>query len=407
MAARSLSLAAYCALAGRGRAQLPDRSVTRPSGDLVWLHLGNSEDLLSVAGIADRLTQTRLDLSILVTLDETAKIDWALFDKEPRCFLRPAPSEHPKAVAAFLEHWKPDLALWLWGELRPSLVDSALNADIPMHLVAAQAEGFDSQRDRWLPEVSRTLLQQFLSVTVRSEEARSKLLRLGVKREVISPAPAMHPPGKLLQCNPEDLDEITASLSVRPVWLAAMITKDEIEPLLTALRITLRSAHRLMLVIMCADRADMAMMCEAVEAANLRMANWSEGEWPEDLTQVLLVDAHDELGLWYRVATLTFLGKSLCMGARGTDPLPAAALGTAILYGPHIRDHLPSYTRLANAGAARIVNDATSLGHAAAQLIQPDKAAVMAHAGWSVVSEGAEGIDAVLDLVQTALDGEG
>ena len=111
-----------------------------------------------------------------------------------------------------------------------------------------------------------------------------------------------------------------------------------------------------------------------------------------------------ELGLWYRLATVSFLGGSLSPGIGGTEPMAAAALGTAILYGPNVRRYMPSYTRLANAGAARIVNDAASLSSAVTHLIAPDHAAAMAHAGWDVVSEGAEVVDTVIALVRDSLE---
>ena len=87
-------------------------------------------------------------------------------------------------------------------------------------------------------------------------------------------------------------------------------------------------------------------------------------------------------------------------------PFEAAALGSAVLYGPKVRNFLPSYGRLATAGAARIVNDAGALGNAVSRLIAPDQAATMAHAGWDVISEGAELADRVIEMVQDRLDEE-
>ena len=90
--------------------------------------------------------------------------------------------------------------------------------------------------------------------------------------------------------------------------------------------------------------------------------------------------------------------------AGGCDPLDAAALGSAVLYGPKVRHYMASYSRLAAAGAARIVNDSDALGAAVSTLIAPEHAAAMAHAGWDVISQGAALTDRVLDLVQDALD---
>jgi len=91
-------------------------------------------------------------------------------------------------------------------------------------------------------------------------------------------------------------------------------------------------------------------------------------------------------------------------GRDAVDPLEAAALGSAILYGPRVGRHVQSFTRLATAGAARIINDSTALGMAVTRLVAPDQAAMMAHAGWDVVSEGAALMDRITDLVQDALD---
>jgi len=166
----------------------------------------------------------------------------------------------------------------------------------------------------------------------------------------------------------------------------------------------MRITHRLLLVLEPADPDRIPSLLAELERQDMPRAIWSRGEWPDDGTQVLVADQPGELGLWYRLATVTFLGGSLAQGHGGTEPMAAAALGTAILYGPNVRRYLPSYTRLANAGAARIVNDEMSLGSAVSNLIAPENAASMAHAGWDVVSEGAEVVDRVIGLVQTTLD---
>ena len=125
-----------------------------------------------------------------------------------------------------------------------------------------------------------------------------------------------------------------------------------------------------------------------------RTAVWSEGEMPDETTQILLADTRGEMGLWYRLAPVTFMGSSLMPGHGGRDPYEPAALGSAILYGPNVGRYLAAYSRFAAAGAARIVKDSDSLAAAVQQCLAPDKAAQMATAGWEVASEGAEVTDA-------------
>jgi 3-deoxy-D-manno-octulosonic-acid transferase len=210
--------------------------------------------------------------------------------------------------------------------------------------------------------------------------------------------------GQSLDYAQSDFDTLSTALGGRPVWLAASVQSNEIQTVLAAHRHALRLSHRLLLVLNPASEEQAAECQSRLSTEGLRSARWEDGEMPDDNCQVLLATAQNELGLWYRVAPLSFLGSSLSSGQHGLDPFQAAALGTAILYGPNVRSHMPSYTRLAAAGAARIVNDAGALGVAVARLISPDHAASMAMSGWDIVSQGAAITDHITELVINALD---
>ena len=79
-------------------------------------------------------------------------------------------------------------------------------------------------------------------------------------------------------------------------------------------------------------------------------------------------------------------------------------MGTAIIYGPNVGRHLAAYSRLVDAGAARIVRDTESLSGAVTQLLAPDRAAAMAHAGWDIVSSSAMVADEIVETVQDCID---
>jgi hypothetical protein len=127
------------------------------------------------------------------------------------------------------------------------------------------------------------------------------------------------------------------------------------------------------------------------------------GEMPDAEANVYLADTMGELGLWYRVAPTSLVGGSL-QPIGGHNPFEPAALGSAILHGPFVTNFVDIYQRLTEAGAARLVTGPDTLAEAVHELMNPDKAASMAHAAWEVVSQGAEVTDRALDAIFDRLD---
>ena len=71
-----------------------------------------------------------------------------------------------------------------------------------------------------------------------------------------------------------------------------------------------------------------------------------------------------DMGLWYRLAPVSFIGHSLTPDLEGKNPFEAAALGSAILHGPHMSYFAESYAGLGEEGGTRLVADADDLAEA-------------------------------------------
>jgi 3-deoxy-D-manno-octulosonic-acid transferase len=401
---RSFGLAAYRALSRRSANPGFAPSGPRPKGQLVWIQVSEPSKIAAIFDLADRIIAARDRVSLLITLLDEPDPDLVAQAQAKAILLDRTPSEHPEAVTAFLAHWRPDLCIWTWGGIRPNLVQQARAAGCPTALIDADTKGFDGRRDRWLPEVSRILLSDFSAILVRSAGARQRLMALGIPEDRLILTPPLQAGGKALNCEDSDLAEMSSMLGGRPVWLATSVQEEEVMTVLSAHRQALRLSHRLLLILHPASTALAERIRQKAVEEGFRLCVWYEGAVPDDNTQILLADDARDLGLFYRVAPVSFLGSSLASGHGGQNPFEAAALGSAVLYGPNVRRFLPFYTRLANAGAARIVNDAQTLGTAVIRLISPDQAAAMAHAGWDVISEGADVIDRVVTLVEKSLD---
>jgi len=403
---RSLGLAAYLALARRGgqAGGAPDRP--RPGGRVIWAHAVDAGRAHSLAGLEKQLTHHRPDISMVITVPANGAMDAGEEARAPRglAIWQPLPPDTLPAAEAFLGHWKPDLCLWSGGALQPALLICAARERVPLCLVDAEEALLERSRWPWPRDLPRAVLAEFTEIHARDEAAARQARRMGADPARVHVTGALQEEALALPYCEEDHETLARIMRTRPVWLAAMVQPEEIDTVLGAHREASRAAHRCVLIVVPDDPARSEEIAARIAAQGWRYIAWSEGGLPDEATQVILADTRGEMGLWYRLAPICFMGSSLVSGQHGRDPDEPAAHGSAILYGPNAARYLHRYSRYAEAGAARIVRDTDTLAAAVQALLPPDRAAAMAHAAWEVASSGAEVTDRVVELVLDVLD---
>ena len=127
-----------------------------------------------------------------------------------------------------------------------------------------------------------------------------------------------------------------------------------------------------------ASRTSSPSSCRAIPSAARRLpispvlpgsrsARRSADGEPERTTELYVVDTIGELGLFYRLAPLVFMGGSLVPHG-GQNPIEPAKLGAAILHGPHVHNFTDVYAALDGAGGALPVADGQNLTYALYEL---------------------------------------
>ncbi len=398
---RSISLAAYRILSWGVPNATGQPYVPRPTGEVIWIHIGTQERQRAVVDFCQRLQQARQNLSVVLTAPPEADLtrwDACMYP------LITLPSEQTGAARTFLDHWHPDIGLWVGGGVMPNLITRASEREIPLILIEAEVDIKVARGGRWLPDITRYTLDCFDTILATTPDVIRHIRRLGVSSSKVEVSPPLHVSPNPRPWPEDELIEMTHALSGRPVWLAAWIQDKEFISVLSAHRQAMRMLPRLALVLHVADISEADPLRQRLESMDLRCVNWDDGGTIEDTTQVILSSEPEDLGLWQRVSAVTFMGSSLERGAGGQDPLTATALGSAIIHGPFVHRHQQLYDQLDRASAARTVRSATELGDAVVALLAPDRAADMALAGWQIVTEGAPQADHLIDIVQDCLD---
>jgi 3-deoxy-D-manno-octulosonic-acid transferase len=390
----SLGLTLYN-LAGRPSLQTSPQRPARPRGALAWLHAPNAAALPAMAELARHLIEDDGVQVVLTCPDLPCTPTTAL--------LQPPPDDTPRAAMDFLDHWRPDIAVFAEGALLPAMIHACTLHKTPLLMVGARAPVV--QRDGWFPGLIRTCLQSFPQIMVLDDSAARAFRRAGADPDQIRIAGRMEEPSAALPYIESDRAALAQLMATRPVWLAADVAPDEMRHVIAAHRTALQLAHRLLLILVPHNAAATPMLAEELEAIEdwgvaLRRAE----QYPDSETQVYIPDG-SEYGLWYRLAPVTFLGGSLAGDGCARNPMEPAALGSAILYGPNAGAYGPAFGRLGPARAARMVGSGGDLAAALGDLLSPDRAARQAEAAWTIASEGAEATAIVLKAIRAVMDG--
>jgi len=138
----------------------------------------------------------------------------------------------------------------------------------------------------------------------------------------------------------------------------------------TAAHLKMRAARPDLLTIIVPRHPERGpLIAEQLKLANLTVALRSEGKLPEASTDIYVADTIGELGLFYALAPVAFIGGSLA-DRGGQNPVEAIKLGAAVLTGPNWQNFRDSYGELLRVDGCKEVSDAASLAAAALNLLE-------------------------------------
>ncbi|HTK36640.1 MAG TPA: glycosyltransferase N-terminal domain-containing protein [Caulobacteraceae bacterium] len=363
----------------------------RPQGALAWLHGASVGESLSLLPLIEALRSRRPGLAILVTSGTLTSAELMAQRLPADAIHQFAPVDGPRAAARFLDHWRPDLAVFVESELWPNLLVAARARDIPTALVSARLSEASLVGWARVPAAARALLSGFRLVMGQDQAAAERLARLGARddgRLNLKLAAAVPP------VDPAALDQLRQAADGRAILVAASTHPGEEAVVLEAFSGLAGRPDRPMLVIVPRHPARGAGI-----AATAPMRRQGAGD-SFGGADVYVADALGQLGTWFRLAHSAFVGGSLFPGVGGHNPIEAARLGAPIVVGPHVENWVDVYSALRAADAVAAVEDARSLGEAWARDLDDAGAAnARADRARAVANRGADGLDAAADAL--------
>lgn len=378
-------------------------SVARPVGDLVWLHGVSVGETLSLLPVVERLRHKRPDLTILVT-SGTLTSAQLLAQRLPAGVIHQfAPVDAPGAVTAFLDHWRPSLAVFVESELWPNLILEARKRGVK--LVLASARITERTVDGWrrFPGAAREILSAFDRILPQDETSAGRLHSLGAR---IDGQVNLKLSGEAPPHDAAAFTRLSAAIGDRPVVVAASTHDGEEIALVRALD---RLTDRLCLILVPRHPARSAEIAAALSRDGYRFARRSEGREPDRETDLYLADTLGEMGLFLRLADVVVMGGSFSAALEkppvgGHNPLEPARLGKPAVTGPDMSNWAAVTGALVQAGGLTVVEAPWDLPAVLAPLLaDTDAARAMGERGRRAAAEAGSGLDRLWDTLAPLL----
>jgi 3-deoxy-D-manno-octulosonic-acid transferase len=368
----------------------------RPDGRIAWVHGASVGEIVSLLPVMERLT--RRGFTVLVTSGTVTSAKMITRRLPPRVLHQFMPLDVPRYVRRFLNHWEPDLVLIAESELWPNMISEVHARGIPLILVNARLSERALRRWRRFPKSARHLLQSFDLCLAQSKADAERLATLGAPRVNIAgnlkfdvPAPP---------ADASSLATLTGLIGDRPVWVAASTHGGEEEMVAAAHRMLLPYQPDLLTIIAPRHPERGEVVAEIVRRAGLTVAQRSHGLLPDRHTDIYIADTIGELGLFYRLATVAFIGRSL-VPLGGQNPIEPAKLGTAILHGPYVHNFADVYAAIDRRDGAMPISDEESLARALSLLFSDAaRTRSMARAAAATVEELGGAVERTMNAIE-------
>ncbi|MEM0948470.1 MAG: glycosyltransferase N-terminal domain-containing protein [Pseudomonadota bacterium] len=363
----------------------------------IWCDVSPGIAMAPVLHLLDRIIAENRGVTVTLTAARGTDLP---ADLRPTVSYADRPIELRQSMEKFIAENRPQVAVFAGSGLMPSAIDACASAGTATVLVCGDTQPLSGLARRWKEFRLRSRVRRLDHLFANSSKDAQHLRRLGAEADRIEILGPLEEAAPVLHCDEQEWDALASLMSARPAWLAALALKSELPAIEEAQRAASRMSHRLLLIVVPRTPNDGPAMARWFQEQGWQTGLRSDGAEPEPEIQVYIADEEAELGLWYRLAPISFIGSTLTAAeGGGHNPGAPAALGSAILHGPYVADFEREFGRLSEGGGTRLVASGAQLGSAVSEFLSPDRAAKQAHRAWETTFQGAEASDRVVSVV--------
>ena len=321
-------------------------SVERPDGKIVWFHGASLGELNSAMSFMRDTIKRYPNVKILITYasHNADKVIPAKFKDNPNFICQYIPVDIPFCVERFINYWRPSVGFFIDSELWPALLSSVKKHGIPMFLLNARIteQAFKKFSNFFGKKLFNEMINtfDFIFATSRVDERYLKQLISSENHNKVKNFESLKYSASPLIPNATKLKELQDMIGTRLRWVAGSTHKTdnaEEHAVFAAHTEIIKQYPNALLIICPRQYTRMPEICDIAKKYNLTFAVRSKGEKITDETNIYIADTLGEMGIFYSITDVVFIGRSL-VNLGGSNPIEPMQLKSVTITGKYYQN---------------------------------------------------------------------
>jgi 3-deoxy-D-manno-octulosonic-acid transferase len=369
-----------------------------PTQPAVLLHAVSVGEVNATTALVRMLRERRPELHFIIST--TTQTGWErsrqLYGDQADVTLIRYPLDFTNAVLRVLDGLRPTLVVLMELEVWPNFLSRCRQRGIPVILANGRLTPRSFSRYKLIRPVAAAMFRRLDALCVQDETYAQRFIELGATPTRVKVVGTMKFDSALIADRVAGDEELAQAVGLRPwaepIWVCGSTGPGEEEMILRQYRELLPRFSRLRLAIIPRKPERFDEVARLIESFRFRVVRRSRREKsPADppIPPVILGDTMGELRVFYSLATVVFVGRTLVdLGSRqhGSDMIEPAALAKPIIVGPYTANFAGPMRKFRSAEALLEAEDAASLGEGLRVLLNtPAEAIAMGRRAREVV----------------------
>lgn len=304
---------------------------TKPDGNLMWLHAASIGESIAALTLINALTKKYPDYHFLITTGTLSSAHILKKALPSNAFHQFLPLDNMISVNIFLNHWKPKIAIFIESELWPCLINTS-GRKINLLLVNARLSDETFMRWQNFPYLFKNIINKFDIVITQSKTDFEKYSQLGCHKLIN--LGSLKFANERLPVNESDFVNLQNLFKDKKIFVAASTHKEDEEIILMMINNLKKQNIDYFPIIILRHPERRNEIIEVCHKYGLKYSLRSETKIANLKNDLYIVDSFGELGLFFRLAHIVFIGGSFTFRHGGHNLLEPAHFNNIILLGP-------------------------------------------------------------------------